>query len=130
MVKVDVSIGELIDKATILSIKLEKIGDPEKLKYVEKEFRLLKEKMVEIGIDEQSEPFQRLREINLALWDIEDRIRMKEAEKRFDDAFIALARSVYFNNDKRADIKREINLRYGSELVEAKEYVDYRTKKG
>ncbi len=123
--KIDVSIGEVVDKISILSIKLKKIKDREKLKNIRKEYGLLKDSLEEIGIKTGSEEFKQLEEINLKLWDIEDKIRLKEAKKEFDDEFIHLARSVYFNNDKRSDIKRKINLKYGSELIEEKEYADY-----
>lgn len=124
--KIDVSIGELVDKVTILSIKLKKIKNLEKLKNIRKEYELLKKPMEHIGISINSNEFRRLEEINLNLWEIEDKIRIKEAKKEFDDEFIQLARSVYFKNDKRADIKRQINLKYNSELLEEKEYVSYK----
>ena len=124
--KIYVSIGEVVDKISILSIKLKKIKDREKLKNIRKEFDLLNDSLEEIGIMTGSEEFKQLEEINQKLWDIEDKIRLKEANKEFDDEFIQLARSVYFSNDKRADIKRKINLKYGSELIEEKEYADYK----
>ncbi|MFP3980648.1 MAG: DUF6165 family protein [Desulfobacterales bacterium] len=123
--KVDVSIGELVDKVTILHIKSEKIDDPEKLKNIRKEFEILKTTMNAAEIDSNSPEYRRLYEINSRLWDIEDAIREKEAEKSFDNEFIELARSVYFNNDERAAVKREINLKYGSDLVEEKSYQPY-----
>ncbi|RLC46309.1 MAG: hypothetical protein DRH57_06340 [Candidatus Cloacimonadota bacterium] len=126
--KIDVSIGELVDKVTILSIKLKKIKNLEKLKNIRKEYELLKKPMEHIGILISSNEFRRLEEINLNLWEIEDKIRIKEAKKEFDDEFIQLARSVYFKNDKRADIKRQINLKYNSELLEEKEYVSYKVR--
>ena len=126
--KIDVSIGELVDKVTILSIKLKKIKNLEKLKNIRKEYELLKKPMEHIGISINSNEFRRLEEINLNLWEIEDKIRIKEAKKEFDDEFIQLARSVYFKNDKRADIKRQINLKYNSELLEEKEYVSYKVR--
>lgn len=123
--KIDVSIGELVDKVTILSIKLEKIKNEEKLKNIRKEYELLKTAMNSIGVDIDSPEFKRLKSVNLKLWEIEDKIRIKEAKKAFDDEFIQLARSVYYNNDERAAIKREINLEFGSDLIEEKEYVNY-----
>jgi hypothetical protein len=81
--------------------------------------------MTDCGIETDSEAFLSLKTVNLKLWEIEDRIRIKEAEKAFDSEFIELARSVYFTNDERAAIKKRINLATGSELVEEKEYVDY-----
>jgi len=123
--KIDISIGELIDKGTILSIKSEKFKDKEKRKNIIQEFELLKTAMEQIGITEESEYFKELKDVNMLLWDIEDKIRLKESRKEFDDGFIELARSVYLNNDKRSGIKRKINLKFGSEIIEEKEYVDY-----
>lgn len=117
--------GELVDKATILHIKSERIKEGEKLKNINKEFGLLSDAMASAGIEQKSQEYQRLYEINNRLWDIEDAIRQKEADKSFDRQFIEIARSVYFNNDKRAEVKREINLKYGSELVEEKSYKSY-----
>ncbi|MFQ5756465.1 MAG: DUF6165 family protein [Acidiferrobacterales bacterium] len=125
---VEVSIGEFLDKLTILRIKSERIKDPEKLKNINNEL-----KIIERAWD--SSPFadadiaaslSQLKAINETLWDIEDRIRTKEAQQKFDDEFIKLARSVYLNNDERADVKRELNLMLGSELLEEKSYADYR----
>ena len=123
--KIDISIGELVDKVTILAIKLEKIKDEKKLKNIRREFDLLGESMKEIGITADSEAYASLKKVNLKLWDIEDHIRIKEAKKEFDADFIRLARSVYFNNDKRAEIKKDINIKFGSDLVEEKEYQPY-----
>lgn len=124
--KVEVSIGELVDKVSILSIKRRKITDKKKLENIQREYDTLVKSMEDAGISTTSSEFKRLEAINLKLWDIEDQIRTKEAAKAFDDAFIGLARSVYFTNDERAALKREINLRYGSEIIEEKEYVNYR----
>lgn len=126
--KIDISTGELVDKVTILSIKQEKISNPEKLANVRKEYAILITPMNDAGIFVDSDEFIRLKDINLKLWDIEDRIRVKEVENAFDDEFISLARSVYFINDNRAAVKKEINLKYNSDLVEEKEYVDYKNK--
>lgn len=126
--KIDVSIGELVDKVTILSIKLEKMSDPGKRANVKKEHGMLVGPMNDAGILEDSDEFVRLKAINLRLWDIEDRIRVKETEKAFDAEFIDLARSVYFTNDDRATVKKEINLKFNSDLVEEKEYVEYKKK--
>jgi hypothetical protein len=126
-VKVEVSIGEVIDKLTILSIKLQKINDQNKLKNIRKEYNWLKEGLEKTGIDISSEEVKQLEKINLRLWDIEDKIRLKEAKKEFDQDFIELARSVYYNNDKRAAVKKKINLKFGSEVIEEKEYTDYGT---
>ena len=126
--KIDISVGELVDKVTILSIKLEKIFNPEKLKNIQNEYEKLIKPMQDCGIAIDSEDFRQLKNVNLKLWNIEDQIRIKEAGKAFDAEFIELARSVYFTNDDRADIKKRINLAYNSDLVEEKEYVDYKNK--
>ena len=123
--KVEVSIGEVIDKLTILSIKLKKIKDHHKLKNIRKEYNFLKKELKKTGIGIPFEEFKALEKINLRLWEIEDDIRLKEARKEFDRDFIELARSVYLNNDKRSAVKRKINLKYGSEVMEEKEYTDY-----
>ena len=123
--KIEVSIGELIDKLTILSIKLEKFKDSEKRKNVQKEYSALCKELQELGISEETEEFKSLKSINLKLWDIEDEIRTKESKQEFDENFIQLSRSVYYTNDERAAIKRQINLKYNSDLVEEKEYIKY-----
>lgn len=124
--KVDISVGELVDKVTILAIKSERIREAEKLKNIMREFEILKDSMKEAGIDDASPEYRRLYEINSKLWDIEDAIREKEAAGAFDKGFVELARSVYFSNDERAAVKREINLKYGSDIVEEKSYSSYR----
>lgn len=126
--KIDISIGELVDKLTILSIKLEKVKDAAKLQNVKNEYDILLKPMEDCGIKTDSEEFTKLKSINLELWEIEDEIRIKESKQEFDNEFIELARSVYFKNDDRADAKREINIKYKSDLVEEKEYVDYKNK--
>jgi hypothetical protein len=127
--KIEVSVGEVVDKVTILEIKTEKFKNAEKLENVKKEYELLKKEIEKIGIFTTSDEYLRLKEVNLKLWHIEDNIRIEESKKQFGDEFIKLARSVYFENDERAAIKKEINLKYGSELVEEKEYVDYKSEK-
>ena len=116
-----ISIGELIDKITILEIK-QKYMTGIKLKNINKEMKLLKnilqDKNLEINID----LIKNLKKVNKKLWEIEDNIRIKESNQEFDDEFIKLARSVYIENDKRASIKKEINQRSNSDLVEAKSY--------
>lgn len=128
LIQTPVSPGELIDKITILEIKSEQIADPSKLANVRKELELLlavwrddTAAAVDIGAERA-----RLKAVNQALWDIEDRIRLKEKAQAFDAEFIELARAVYFQNDDRAAIKREINLKLGSQLVEEKSYQNYR----
>ena len=124
--KVEISIGELVDKVSILSIKLKKVKSKEKLKNILKEFDLLKVVMEECGIKIDSQDFLRLEKVNLHLWDIEDKIRIQEAKQDFGMEFIKLARSVYFENDIRAEIKKEVNIKFGSDLIEEKEYVKYK----
>ena len=126
--QVEVSVGEVVDKVSILSIKLKKIQNPEKLKNIQKEYDTLVVPMQAAGISVTSDEFQRLESINLKLWDIEDRIRLKEVAHAFDAEFIELARSVYFINDDRAAVKKEINLKYGSDIIEEKEYVEYKAQ--
>ena len=125
--RVPVSVGELIDKITILEIKSERIKDEEKLENVKRELKLLrsvrtKNKLGDANLEKHT---AQLKDGNETLWDIEDRIRAKEGREDFDRGFIELARAVYINNDKRADLKREINLAVGSELVEEKSYAAY-----
>ena len=122
--KIEVSIGEIVDKLSILRIKKNNISDSEKLKNVTTEYDYL----YSIVFDElkiKESDFYNLVLINEKLWDIEDKLRDKERDKSFDNNFIELARSVYFTNDKRAEIKKEINLKYGSLFVEEKSYKEY-----
>ncbi len=124
---VPVSPGELLDKITILRIKAARIADDAKLANVRLELELLERTWleacagVEFGDEERA-----LRAVNERLWDIEDRIRDKEAGGSFDQEFIELARSVYLANDERAAVKRRVNLALGSRLVEEKSYRPYR----
>ena len=119
-----ISIGELIDKITILEIKQIYMTGI-KLKNINKEMKLLKnilqDKNLEINID----LIKNLKKVNKKLWEIEDNIRIKESNQEFDEEFIKLARSVYKENDKRASIKKEINQTYNSDLVEEKSYKNY-----
>ena len=124
---VEVSIGELLDKISILEIKQGKIKDPEKLKFINNEHSILKNQL-ENNVktdDKVIELFKSLKEINSKLWVIEDDIRNCERNKIFDQKFIDLARSVYFTNDIRAGIKSKINKNFGSELLEVKSYEEY-----
>lgn len=123
--KIEVSAGELVDKLTILAIKLKKIKDPEKLANIRREYDLLYREMAAAGMSAQSSEYQELFAINMRLWEIEDQIRAHEAAGIFDERFISLARSVYLENDRRAAVKRKINLRLGSELIEEKQYTVY-----
>ena len=127
-IKVDVSVGEFLDKVTILEIKSERIKDPAKLENVNKELNLLKKIWAESEFAKVdiSDEMGRLKAINEKLWKIEDDIRDKERARTFDEGFIELARAVYYENDVRADIKKELNLKLGSDLVEEKSYADYK----
>jgi uncharacterized protein YukE len=126
-INIELSVGELLDKVTILQIKSERISDQAKLENINKELRVLTV-LWEASAYSQTdlkENIQALKDVNEALWDIEDKIRDKERDQSFDQEFIELARSVYFTNDKRAEIKKVINTKTGSELVEEKSYKDY-----
>ena len=127
LITVPVSYGEVIDKITILEIKSERIADPDKVKNVRNELQLLERTWTDAirGKADISDARARLKAVNEDLWEIEDNIRVSEARKDFGDEFIKLARAVYVTNDRRADIKKEINLALGSELVEEKSYEDY-----
>ncbi|HXF07971.1 MAG TPA: DUF6165 family protein [Candidatus Acidoferrales bacterium] len=127
-IQIPVSYGELIDKITILEIKQARITDPVKRRNVSHELTLLQ------AVWDASDAARggaiddlrvALKAVNEALWDIEDDIRDKERAQAFDAAFIALARAVYHQNDRRAALKREINLRLGSAIIEEKSYADY-----
>ena len=122
--KIEVSNGEIIDKLTILQIKIERIKDEKKLKNLKKEFDELN-KTADLIMKPSNPLYKALYEINCELWDIEDHIRDLERRKDFGEDFIATARSVYFRNDKRAEIKRQINLNTSSGLIEEKSYEKY-----
>ena len=124
---VEVSIGELLDKISILEIKQNKIKDPEKLKFIENEHSILKSQLdLNVKKDEILEKlFNSLKEINSKLWIIEDDKRLCEKEKNFGDKFIKLSRDVHFLNDDRAKIKLEINNHTGSKIKEIKSYTNY-----
>ncbi|RAO75101.1 DUF6165 family protein [Dyella jiangningensis] len=128
LIQVPVSYGELIDKITILEIKSKQITDAAKLANVRTELDLLNGTWAAhpASRTDISDERARLLAVNEVLWDIEDRIRLKEKAQAFDAEFIELARAVYFRNDERAAVKREINLKLGSQLVEEKSYQDYR----
>ena len=124
---IEVSVGELLDKISILEIKKDKIKDPEKLEYIADELSILKK---EFKNNIKSDPkvdklYQSLKIINLRLWTIEDDKRKCEKEKDFTENFIKLSRDVHFKNDIRAKIKKEINLLSNSIIVEEKEYSKY-----
>jgi hypothetical protein len=128
MIKINASVGELLDKISILKIKEQKITDEKKLLNIKKELGLLSsiaEKFIEKDEKSYKKFMDELFEINLQLWETEDSIRILENKKNFNDEFIQLARNVYYSNDKRFEIKSKINNFYGSEIVEEKDYEDY-----
>ena len=124
---VEVSVGELLDKISILEIKQEKIKDSEKLKFINEEHLILKDQLNNNVKSDQklNELFESLKQINAKLWVIEDDKRQCEKEKDFTDTFIKLSRDVHFLNDDRAKIKLEINNHTGSKIKEIKEYTSY-----
>ena len=124
---VEVSVGELLDKISILEIKQEKIKDHEKLKFINDEHSILKSQLEQnVKTDEKLEKlFQSLKEINSKLWLIEDDKRLCEKEKNFGEKFVKLSRDVHFLNDDRAKIKLEMNNHTGSKIKEIKEYTSY-----
>jgi Family of unknown function (DUF6165) len=126
-ISVPISPGELLDKITILRIKSARMQDAAKLANVRHELKLLEQtwrSVLPAGLDLHGEE-QALEAVNARLWDVEDLLRDQEAEKRFDAKFIELARAVYFTNDERAAIKKRINVKLGSALVEEKSYRPY-----
>jgi len=124
-ISIPISIGELWDKYTILLIKKEKIKDYNKLIHINLEINKLDEFINKYSYKDNN-LFINLININKKLWDIEDKLRIKEKNKQFDSEFIELARSVYYNNDKRAEIKKEINNNFNSIIHEIKDYIDYK----
>ena len=124
---VEVSVGELLDKISILEIKQEKIKDTEKLNFINEEHSILKDQLDNnVKSDKKlTELFESLKQINAKLWVIEDDKRQCEKEKDFTDNFIKLSRDVHFLNDDRAKIKLEINIHTGSKIKEIKEYTSY-----
>ena len=126
-IRVPVSPGEVLDKITILEIKSERMDDPQKVANVRVELKLLQDTWAEAIEDDDviRDLHAQLKEINEALWEIEDDIRDKERAKEFDDRFIELARAVYFTNDRRSEVKKKLNLHLGSQIVEEKSYQDY-----
>ena len=127
--KVEISDGEILDKMSILEIKLDRIENEDKLANIQKEYNTLKETIGEPPwyehVFRKYGFYWQLKEINETLWEIEDEIRLKEKRQEFDDIFVKLARQVYRTNDKRAEIKKEINIHTGSNLLEEKSYEDY-----
>ena len=126
-VNVEISIGEFFDKITILEIKKERISNEDKLVNINKELDGLNALLVEQSFsrEDAAQEVSELKAINEALWEIEDDIREKESQKAFDEKFIELARAVYITNDKRSEVKRDINLKLGYDFVEEKSYEEY-----
>jgi hypothetical protein len=126
MISIPVSVGEMIDKLSILQVKKTKIKDDNKLEFINKEFELLYNFSLEYLNDNEIESiYHQLVDVNSSLWDIEDKLRILESEKKFNEDFIKLARNVYFTNDERFRLKNEINLISNSEIREIKDYVKY-----
>ena len=126
-VNLEISIGEFFDKITILEIKKERISDAEKLVNINNELDALNNLLGNLPFfrSDVEKEVAELKKINEELWVIEDDIRDKESQKTFDQGFIELARSVYFTNDRRSDVKRDINIKLGSDFVEEKSYEEY-----
>ena len=124
---VEVSVGELLDRISILEIKKEKISNPESIKFIEKEYLILKDQLNKnVKSNEKLEKlFQSLKEINAKLWVIEDAKRLCEKNSDFGDKFINLSRDIHFLNDDRSKVKLEINNHTGSKIKEIKEYTNY-----
>jgi len=126
MLTIPVSIGELIDKLSILQVKKLKITNPEGLKYVSEEFELLyNQSETYFQVSELKSLYESLTEVNSTLWDVEDKLRVFESEKKFDQEFIELARKVYYTNDERFRLKNKINSITSSEIREVKDYKPY-----
>ena len=127
MVTVPVSVGEIIDKLSILQVKKTKISDEKKLEFVNKEFEILYN-LSSVYLDnlEIESLYHQLVEINSSLWDVEDKLRVLEKKNIFEGEFISLARKVYFTNDERFSLKNKINDLTNSEVREQKEYVEYK----
>lgn len=123
----EISVGELLDKISILEIKLDMVNDDHKKKEIKKEYEILKKIQISsVKLEgEISDLFKSLKKVNMTMWEIEDKIRICEKNKDFGDKFVELARGVYFNNDKRSRIKLEINKKLKSNITEIKHYVDY-----
>lgn len=126
-INVPISLGELLDKISILEIKNEKIKDEKKLNNVSKELISLKKTLELLNLNSKElEPvYDKLKKINLKLWNIEDDIRILEKEGKFEEKFIQLARNVYITNDQRFEIKNQINISFNSDFVEEKSYEEY-----
>jgi hypothetical protein len=128
-VEVPISLGELIDKITILEIKQEQITDFTKKSNVKREASLLELKLLTLNLNGIQIYRDQLKYVNKKLWDIEDQIRLKERDQNFDQEFIFLARQVYITNDQRFSIKNEINNQFSSSIKEIKSYENYENQK-
>jgi hypothetical protein len=127
MITTPISVGELLDKLSILSIKKNRLTNPDKLFQVEKEFSFLYELSTQfLTVKDYFNLYDDLVLINSKLWEIEDKLRVREKNKKFDEEFIELARSVYYTNDERFELKNKINLLSNSEIQEQKSYEDYK----
>lgn len=124
-IKASISVGELVDKITILEIKLDKIKNTDKLENIKNELNILQKYFDEIQNNDLIGLKSKLKDTNLKLWQIEDDIRVCEKNNKFDEDFIQLARSVYITNDKRFEIKNSINQLFSSEIKEVKSYESY-----
>lgn len=124
-IKASISVGELVDKITILEIKLNKIKNPDKLENIKNELDVLNEYFVKIENDQLNQLKNKLKDTNLKLWKIEDDIRVCEKNQDFSSTFINLARSVYITNDERFELKNSINEIYSSVIKEVKSYEGY-----
>lgn len=124
-IECEISLGELVDKLSILYIKNKNLTDATKLSHVQKEITVLENKLNSLNLTGMESYLNRLVTINSTLWKIEDDIRDKERAKEFDDKFIELARLVYITNDQRFECKNEINAKYSSAIVEVKSYQQY-----
>ncbi len=122
--KIDVSNGEIVDKLTILEIKLKKIKDEAKLVNIKNEYKILNEASTKI-LSKEDTLYKELKEVNLRLWEIEDQCREYERQKNFGKEFIHTVRQVYINNDERSRLKKKINEQTGSQIIEEKSYEDY-----
>ena len=126
MISVPVSVGEMIDKLSILQVKKTKVKDETKLEFINKEFELLYNLSSSYLDNVEIESiYHELVKVNSKLWDVEDELRILERDHKFDDEFVTLARNVYFTNDERFRLKNEINLISNSEIREVKDYVKY-----
>jgi len=127
MISIPVSVGEMIDKLSILQVKKGKVKNTEKLKFIEKEYDILFNMSIEYFKDEEIlSTYKNLIDVNLKLWEIEDELRVIESTKNFDSKFIELARGVYYTNDERFRLKDKINNLTNSEIKEQKDYKEYK----